>query len=133
MVSYYHLLRYTEKAMKKCIYIVEDNDDIREILEYLLTEEHYKVKAYPNVKEFWIQMAKHLPDMVVLDIMLPDGNGIEVCERMKTETNTYAIPVMMMSANYQFNDFKDKCGAEEFISKPFDINNFVLKVRRYLD
>ena len=119
--------------MKKCIYIVEDNEDIREILEYLLTEEQYKVKAYPNVKDFWAQMKKHLPDMVVLDIMLPDGNGIDVCEKMKKEITMFSIPVMMMSANYQFMDFKDKCGAEEFISKPFDINNFVLKVKRYLD
>lgn len=119
--------------MKKCIYIVEDNEDIREILEYLLTEEDYKVKSYPNVKEFWAQMKKHLPDMVVLDIMLPDGNGMDVCEKMKKESKTYAIPVMMMSANYQFMNLKEKCGAEEFISKPFDINNFVNRVKRYLD
>ncbi|MEJ5996399.1 response regulator [Pedobacter sp. Du54] len=118
--------------MKKCIYIVEDNEDIREILEYLLTEEHYKVKAYPNIKEFWIQMKKHLPDMVVLDIMLPDGNGLDVCQKMKKETKTFAIPIMMMSANYAVLDLKDKCGADEFISKPFDINNFILKVNRYL-
>lgn len=119
--------------MKKCIYIVEDNEDIREILEYLLTEEHYKVKAYPNVKEFWQQMKKHLPDMVVLDIMLPDGNGLDICEKMKKESNTYAIPVLMMSANYQTMDIKNRCSAQEFISKPFDINNFVTKVKRYLD
>ncbi|MBP8067213.1 MAG: response regulator [Pedobacter sp.] len=119
--------------MRKSIYIVEDNEDIREILEYLLTEEHYKVKACSNIKEFWIQMKEHLPDMVVLDIMLPDGNGIEVCERMKKQLNTLAIPVMIMSANYQFMEFKEQCGAEEFISKPFDINNFVSKVKRYLD
>ncbi|MES2652670.1 MAG: response regulator transcription factor [Bacteroidota bacterium] len=121
------------KSIKKCIYIVEDNEDIREILEYLLTEEHYKVKVCPNVKEFWIQMKKHLPDMVVLDVMLPDGNGMEVCEKMKKEMKTYAIPVMMMSANYHFMSLKEKCGAEEFISKPFDINNFVSRVKRYLD
>ncbi len=119
--------------MKKCIYIVEDNEDIREILEYLLIEEHYKVKAYPNIKEFWQQMKKQLPDMVVLDIMLPDGNGMDVCKKMKKEISTFAIPVMMMSANYQVMDLKNKCGAEEFISKPFDINNFVNRVKRYLD
>lgn len=119
--------------MKKCIYILEDNQDIREILAFLLTEECYKVRTYPNVTEFWLQMKKHLPDMVVLDVMLPDGNGIDVCEKMKNESNTYAIPVMMMSANYQAMDLMGKCGAEEFITKPFDINNFVLKVKRHLD
>ena len=119
--------------MRKCIYIVEDNEDIREILDYLLTEEHYKVMTYPNVKEFWTQMKKHLPDMVVLDVMLPDGNGIDICAKLKNEHNTYAIPVLMMSANYKIMDLKDRCDAEEFIGKPFDINNFVSKVKRYLD
>lgn len=119
--------------MKKCIYIVEDNNDIREILEYLLTEEDYKVKAYPNIKSFWQQMKKHLPDMVVLDIMLPDGNGLDVCKKMKNESNTHSIPVLMMSANYYTMDIKNKCGAQEFISKPFDINNFVNRVKRYLN
>lgn len=121
------------KPLKKCIYIVEDNEDIREILEYLLTEEEYKVKACSNVREFWIQMKKHLPDMVVLDVMLPDGNGLEVCEEMKKQSKTLAIPVMMMSANYQFMGLKEKCGADEFISKPFDINNFVSRIKQYLD
>ncbi|SFH45599.1 response regulator transcription factor [Pedobacter insulae] len=118
--------------MKKCIYIVEDNQDIREILEYLLIDEHYLVKTCPTVKEFWMQMKKHLPDMVVLDIMLPDGNGLDICEKMKNERKTYDIPVMMMSANYQNADIEQTCKAEEFISKPFDINNFMSKVNRHL-
>jgi len=119
--------------MKKCIYIVEDNEDIREILAYLLIEEHYKVKAYPTIKAFWEQMKKHLPDMIILDVMLPDGNGIDICEKIKQGISTHAIPVMIMSANYQTMDIKHKCGAEEFINKPFDINNFVTRVKRYLD
>lgn len=119
--------------MKKCIYIVEDNEDIRDILEYLLKEEHYKVKAYPNVREFWMQMKRHLPDMVVLDVMLPDGNGIEVCNKLKREITTHTIPVLVMSANYQFLESKERCAAEEFISKPFDINNFVNRVKIHLD
>lgn len=119
--------------MDKCIYIVEDNDDIREILEYLLKEEQYQVQAYPSVSQFWAQMNKKLPDMVVVDVMLPDGNGLEICSKMKKERNTYRIPVMVMSANYQVEDVKDRCGAEEFISKPFDISNFVNRVKQYLD
>jgi len=118
--------------MKKWIYILEDNDDIREILAYLLTEEKYQVKACQNVTEFWLQMKKHLPDMVVLDVMLPDGNGLEVCTKIKAEKKTLTIPVMMMSASYRMMNITKECGAEEFISKPFDINNFVTKVRRHL-
>ena len=118
--------------MKKSIYVVEDNEDIREILEYLLMDENYKVKTCPTVKEFWMQMKRNLPDMVVLDVMLPDGNGIDICKRMKKESKTYSIPVMMMSANYQNIDSWQNCGAEEFLSKPFDIYKFVNKVNSYL-
>ncbi|WP_431295178.1 response regulator [Pedobacter sp. P26] len=69
--------------MKKCIYVVEDNPNIREIIEFLLIEELYEVKASPNINDFWLQMSKHLPDMVILDIMLPDGNGLDICNALK--------------------------------------------------
>jgi DNA-binding response OmpR family regulator len=119
--------------MKKCIYIVEDNEDIREIIEFILIEEDYKVKAYPTVDEFWMQMKKTLPDLVVLDIMLPDGNGLDICAKLKKENSTHNIPVIIMSANYQIQNLKASCQAEEFISKPFDIYNFVTKVHSYLN
>ena len=118
--------------MKKCIYVVEDNPSIREIIEFLLTEELYEVSAFPNSTTFWKQMLNNTPDMVILDIMLPDENGIDICNKLKQNARTYNIPVMMMSANNHLNAVKAKCKAEDFINKPFDLNDFAERVERYL-
>jgi len=118
--------------MKKCIYVVEDNANIREIIEMLLTEEQYEVMACPNEKEFWLLMKNHLPDMVVLDVKLPDGNGLEICEKLKYSSKTHDIPVLMMSANNYLHTVKSKCHADNFINKPFDINDFVERIEQHL-
>jgi len=117
--------------MKKCIYVVEDNPNIREIIEFLLTEELYEVKGFKDTKAFWQQMQKQKPDMIILDIMLPDGNGIDICTELKHNIRTYAIPVMMMSANNHLAHLKSKCTAEDFINKPFDLNDFAERVGKY--
>lgn len=114
---------------KKCIYILEDNDDIRELISYLLAEENYEVYGYPTVKSFKNKMLYASPDLVVLDVMLGDGNGMEVCNELKSNQRTHNIPVLMMSAHA---NLQSGCKAEDFISKPFDINDFVKKVDHYL-
>ncbi|MES2828685.1 MAG: response regulator [Bacteroidota bacterium] len=118
--------------MKKCIYVVEDNPCIREIIEYMLTEDLYDVKACANTNSFWREMDNGLPDMVILDVMLPDGNGLDICNALKQNSKTYNIPVMMMSANNHINAVKAKCRAEDFINKPFDLNDFASRVERYV-
>ncbi|WP_231459770.1 MULTISPECIES: response regulator transcription factor [unclassified Pedobacter] len=117
--------------MKKCIYVVEDNPNIREIIEFLLTEELYEVKTCKDTKAFWQQMQMQAPDMIILDIMLPDGNGIDICTALKTNARTHNIPVMMMSANNHLAQVKSKCTAEDFINKPFDLNDFAERVGKY--
>jgi DNA-binding response OmpR family regulator len=118
--------------MKKCIYVVEDNISISEIIEFLLVEEMYDVITCPNTREFWLQMNRHLPDMVVLDVMLPDGNGIDVCSQLKASARTHQIPVMMMSAGNNLHKVKSKCAAEDFINKPFDLNDFADRIEKYV-
>ncbi|WP_316813116.1 response regulator [Pedobacter heparinus] len=118
--------------MKKCIYVVEDNAAIRDVIEFMLTEDEYEVVASPTVNDFWKQMQKRSPDMVVLDIMLPDGNGLEICERLKRSVKTHSIPVMMMSANNYLSKVKSKCIADEFINKPFDLDDFASRIEYYV-
>ncbi len=118
---------------KKCIYILEDNDDIRELIAFLLIEENYDVHGYPTIKSFQKEMRYATPDMIILDVMLGDGNGIDVCDRLKSNERTHDIPVLMMSAHTYYNEIKQKCAAEDFISKPFDINDFIRKVDHYLN
>jgi DNA-binding response OmpR family regulator len=119
-------------VMKKCIYVVEDNAGIRDVIEFLLTEEQYEVITYPNINAFWKQMQNHIPDMVILDIMLPDGNGLDVCNQLKSSLKTHDLPIMMMSANNHLNQVKSKCLADEYINKPFDLDDFAKRIDHYV-
>jgi DNA-binding response OmpR family regulator len=119
--------------MKKCVFVLEDNEELRELFTYILEEEAYQVFSYPNAKSFWESFAQHgTPDMIVLDVMLPDGNGLDICCELKKDPATKGVPIMIMSAHAEITDMKTKCDAEEFIAKPFDIHNFVEKVDRHL-
>lgn len=118
--------------MKKCIYVLEDNAAIRDIIEYMLTEELYEVVVSPTASEFWKQMKTHTPDMIVLDVMLPDGNGLEICNQLKGNAKTYHIPVMMMSANNNISKVISKCPADDFINKPFDLDDFANRIGFYI-
>lgn len=96
-------------------------------------EELYQVSSFPNVSQFNQVVVNRLPDIFLLDVMLPDGNGVEVCEDLKSSTRTSHIPIILMSANTSIADIKDVCRAEDFIAKPFDINDFIRKVNRYVN
>ena len=66
--------------------------------------------------------------MVILDMMLPDGNGLEICTQLKAHVKTHHTPVMMRSANNPVNVLKSESTAEDFINKPFDMNDFAGRV-----
>ncbi|QPH40607.1 response regulator transcription factor [Pedobacter endophyticus] len=117
----------------KLIYILEDNDDIREILELLLTADHYEVVGFPDVSSFRKGLLNQVPNTFILDVMLPDGNGIDVCCELKADKSTSDIPVIMMSANYTSEQMSGLCSAEDFISKPFDILDFSRRVASQID
>lgn len=117
---------------RKCIYLLEDNNDIREMLQFLL-EDEFDVFGYETVKSFSEVMKYGRPDMIILDVMLGDGNGFDVCNLLKKNSLTNHIPILMMSANAQFFDTKEKCKAEDFINKPFDIDDFVKRVNRFIN
>jgi len=113
---------------RKTICVLEDDRDIREIIEFLLESENYKVMSYPSVAAFNSGAYNQHADAFILDVMLPDGNGLDVCRDLKKDHHTQKIPVLMMSANYSSRDVKDNCAAQDFIAKPFDIGDFLGRV-----
>ncbi len=119
--------------MNKTIYVVEDNDDIRELVEYLLEVEGYEVVGFPNATSFNKQIESFLPDMVVLDVMLPDGNGIDICNQLKATSATQNTPVLLMSANANVGMIGNETKADDFISKPFDIDDLVKRVGKLIN
>lgn len=118
--------------MDKIIYIVEDNDDIRELVEYLLEAEGYKVYGFANATTFKAKIENAFPNIIVLDVMLPDGNGMDICNKLKSTPNTADIPVLLMSANTNIAMMSNESKADDFISKPFDIDDLVNRVKKLL-
>ena len=118
--------------MKKSVFLLEDNIDLIELFTILLEEESYHVSAFPTVTLFNKVISDKLPDIFLLDVMLPDGNGADICEQLKNSPRTKHIPVILMSANNTAADIKKRCMADDFIAKPFDINEFIKKVNRYV-
>ena len=114
----------------KEIFLVEDDDGIRELIEYLLVSQEYKVQSFPTVKTFKKTISEqNSPDLILLDVMLPDGNGVDVCRCLGEKENTQKIPVVLMSAH---GDFSEPGVASDFIAKPFDVDDFLLRIQKQI-
>ena len=111
----------------KEIFVVEDDDGIRELVEFLLEAHQYSVKAFPNVRAFHKAVPRKLPDLFLLDIMLPDGNGLDLCKELKEGEKTSDIPVVLMSAHADINGIG---GADDFIAKPFDVDELLKRIEK---
>ncbi len=114
--------------MNKNIVVLEDNIDISELIKFLLTNEDHSIETYENVKSFWTGIKDKPIDLFILDVMLPDGNGFSICKTLKSNPETKHIPIMLMSANLNSHGYGSEWNAQDFIQKPFDIDNFVARV-----
>ncbi|MGN7986191.1 response regulator transcription factor [Pedobacter sp. 22226] len=117
--------------MKRTISILEDNHGIREVLEMLFWED-FEVRTFASVREFMDADCGSLPHIFLLDVMLPDGNGLDVCKILKNTPESRAIPVLMMSAHADINEIKKYSMADGFVSKPFDIFHLLATVNNNL-
>lgn len=118
--------------MEKIIYLVEDSPEIREMIYFLLEGTGYSVFSCPSAKSLQDRLAVEFPDLIILDVMLPDGNGIQICNAIKSTHETSHIPVLLMSATINEAITKRQHLAEDFIGKPFDIDDFVKKIERLI-
>jgi two-component system phosphate regulon response regulator PhoB len=119
--------------MKKYIQIVEDDGDIRFIVEYILEDADYVVESFENATSFINRSRTAEVDLIILDVMLPDGNGIDICQKLKTEENTKNTPIIVMSAHAGSKSVLEEACADDFINKPFDLDYFLSRVRFILD
>lgn len=106
----------------KTIFILEDNDDLRELYTFIFDPEKYCLETFPTVAAF-MKAVDRVPDLYLLDIMLPDGDGINVCQQLKYNSLTSKVPAILISAHQHFSVVKEKCPWASFIEKPFDIAN----------
>ncbi len=113
--------------MNKNICVLEDSEEILEIIQMIL-EQHYNVYGFSTVSRFMSGYAEMNPALCLLDVMLPDGNGLEVCNSLKNNELCKGIPIIIMTANAGLNKMKDHCLADDFISKPFDIDDLMRRI-----
>lgn len=116
--------------MKK-IYIVEDTDNIREILDEFLSAEGFTVCTFETVKDFNSRDHAVIPDLYLLDIMLPDGSGKDLCNEIKNSSHS-SVPVILMSANVRIDKTKNYCSPDDFLAKPFDLYNLVDRINNLI-
>jgi signal transduction histidine kinase len=121
--------------MKKQILIVEDEQDTVELLRYNLEKENYKTLIACNGEEAIEVAQSRMPDLILLDIMLPELNGWEVCKILRESIKGKLVPIIMMTA---LSDEQSRIkgltlGADDYLTKPFSLKELLLKVRNHID
>lgn len=116
------------------IYLVEDDDNIRKLVSYALTKEGYSIKSFVSPKAFWKEIKVSIPKLILLDIMLPEEDGLSILSKLRNQSETKDIPVMMLTAK---DSEYDKItgldmGADDYITKPFSIMELLSRIKAVL-
>lgn len=106
---------------KKCILVVDDEEDILELVRYTLSKENYHIHTVTSGEEALRYARQKIPDMIVLDLMLPGVDGLEVCRILKKDDRFSQIPIVMLTAKGEDADIVSglELGADDYITKPF--------------
>lgn len=116
------------------IYIVEDDENIREIETIALKNSNYIVSAFENAKEFYKKLDELVPDLILLDVMLPDESGYDIVRKLRKRPATQEIPIIMVTAKTTEMDMIKGLdgGADDYIKKPFSIMELITRVKALL-
>lgn len=119
---------------RRSILVVEDEPDIAEIIQYNLTREGYRVDIVGDGERALEQIVRDAPDLVLLDLMLPGLDGLELCRRMKEDPVTRPIPVIMVTAKGEESEvvLGLGVGADDYVAKPFSPRELTARVRAVL-
>src|ERR1700724_2557055 len=123
-----------QNICEKCIMVVDDNPANLKLLDDMLGQAGYRVRSFPRGRLALAAAAQHPPDLILLDINMPELTGYEVCERLKSDDKLAQIPVIFLSA---LNETEDKvkalrCGGVDYITKPFQIEEVMARVEPHL-
>jgi DNA-binding response OmpR family regulator len=119
---------------EKLITIVEDEEDIVKLVSHHLKREGFKVKEFHNGRDFLSYIESVVPDLAVLDIMLPGIDGLEICRILKNKSTTASVPIIMLTAKASEADVVVglELGADDYIVKPFSPRELVARVKTVL-
>ncbi|MDF1671665.1 MAG: phosphate regulon transcriptional regulator PhoB [Roseovarius sp.] len=127
-------MRTGKASDKPNVLIVEDEPAQREVLAYNLEADGFGVARAENGEEALLLVAEATPDLIILDWMLPNVSGIEVCRQLKTRAETKAIPIIMLSARSEEVDKVRglETGADDYVVKPYSVAEMMARVRTQL-
>lgn len=116
------------------IYLLEDDDSIRKLVLYGLDSQGFQAKGFALPSEFWRAMDDEMPELVLLDIMLPEEDGLSILRKLRARPATKRLPIIMLTAK---NSEYDRVigldhGADDFVSKPFSMLELIARIRAVL-
>ncbi len=116
------------------IYLVEDDDNIRKLVGYALTREGFDVRGFSEPLGFYSALVKKIPDLVLLDIMLPGEDGLSILKKLRRGSDTQNIPVIMLTAKgSEFDKVTGlDMGADDYIAKPFGMTELISRINAVL-
>lgn len=116
------------------IYCIEDDNGIRDLIVYTLTASGYEAKGFADSSEFWTAVKQEIPTLILLDVMLPNEDGISILKKIRSDKKTAEIPVIMETAKETEYDkvVALDLGADDYLTKPFGMMEMVSRVRAVL-
>ena len=116
------------------IYAVEDDKNILEIEMFALKNSGYQVEGFPCARDFYRKLEEKLPDLVLLDVMLPDEDGLAIVRKLRTRAETRKLPVIMVTAKTSEMDKVKglETGADDYLAKPFGVMELIARVKAML-
>ena len=120
--------------MTKHVLVVEDEPDTAELIELHLKNDGYRVTVAGDGDQALKKVHKHMPDLVILDLMIPEINGVEVCKFIRKDTATQSIPIIMCTAKTGEIDkiLGLELGADDYVTKPFSPRELLLRVKNLI-
>ncbi len=117
--------------MTKKVFIVEDEPDLRDTLQYNFENEGFKVKSFPNGESFLETIKNDKPNLVILDLMLPGISGLDVCRDLRMNEVNENVAVVMLTAKSEEIDriVGFELGADDYVTKPFSVRELILRVK----
>lgn len=113
------------------IYLLEDDGAIRELVTYSLEKTGSEARAFATPSEFWRGMEKRLPDLILLDVMLPEEDGLTVLGKLRSSERTRGLPVIMLTAKGTEFDkvMAFDAGADDYVTKPFGVMELIARIK----
>ena len=113
------------------IFIVEDEPDLRDTLSFNFENEGFKVSSFPDGEKCLTSVKKNKPDLIILDLMLPGINGLDVCREIRSEEENNDVSIIMLTAKGEEIDriVGFELGADDYVTKPFSVRELILRVK----